>query len=86
MDEKSYIQGQRSVYTTLLVIAKENLGYSTEKSIEYYIAEREDTMRVLRALCEEFGDNDWEYDLYLPDIIEKHLENYLYDKKIYGPV
>ena len=42
-----------------------------------WIEEREETIIKLREICQDFGDNDWPDDLYLPDIIEKHLYNHL---------
>jgi hypothetical protein len=39
--------------------------------------ERKQAIAVLRELCGKFGDNDWPDDLYLSDIIEKHLGDYL---------
>lgn len=41
------------------------------------LIEREDSIAVLRRVCEEYGDNDWSEDLHLADIIEKHLERHL---------
>lgn len=35
--------------------------------------ERLELVSVLRRLCAKLGDNDWPDDLYLPDVIEKHL-------------
>lgn len=39
--------------------------------------ERDEAIRILRDVCEEFGDNDWDNDLHLADIIEKHLHRNL---------
>jgi hypothetical protein len=39
-----------------------------------------DTVRLsLRNLCRDFGDNDWDDDLHLADVVEKHLGRHLYD-------
>ncbi len=35
--------------------------------------ERAETVALLREACGEYGDNEWPDDLYLPDVIEKHL-------------
>jgi hypothetical protein len=43
--------------------------------------ERADAVRELREICEDFGDNDWEDDLHLADVIGKHLGNALYEEK-----
>jgi hypothetical protein len=36
-----------------------------------------ETVKVLRQVCEQHGDNDWPDDLHLADIIEKHLWRHL---------
>lgn len=36
-------------------------------------SERLQAIQKLRGICEEHGDNDWEDDLHLADIIGKHL-------------
>lgn len=35
--------------------------------------ERDETIAMLRHVCEEHGDNDWPDNLHLADVIEKHL-------------
>jgi hypothetical protein len=35
--------------------------------------EREDVIKLLRDRLEDYGDNDWPDELYLPDVLEKHL-------------
>ena len=42
--------------------------------------ERGATISVLRGLCGEFGDNDWDDNLHLVDVLEKHLEPHLEEK------
>lgn len=39
--------------------------------------ERSETISCLRHLCAKYGDNDWDDDLHLVDIIEKHLIKHL---------
>jgi hypothetical protein len=39
--------------------------------------ERDDVRKVLRCICEDFGDNDWPDDLHLVDVIYKHLYRHL---------
>lgn len=43
-------------------------------------SERLGAIQALRKTCEYFGDNDWEPDLHLADIIEKHLCRCLEEK------
>lgn len=40
--------------------------------------ERVKAIAALRDLCASFGDNDWDDDLNLYDIIEKHLARHLH--------
>lgn len=40
-------------------------------------AEMSDARRVVRDLCEEFGDTDWDESLHLADVIDRHLGRYL---------
>lgn len=39
--------------------------------------ERSAAVDALRELCGEYGDNDWDSDLHLADVIEKHLRRHL---------
>lgn len=48
--------------------------------ISQLTSERLGAIQALRKTCEYFGDNDWEPDLHLADIIEKHLCRYLEEK------
>lgn len=47
------------------------------KAHKNWITERECLRSVLRDLCDEFGDNDWPDDLWMPDVVEKHLARHL---------
>lgn len=72
--ERGYIEGKRRVYLNMLSEALRGLGYdSTEEKAAVWAQERSETVAMLRTMCEDFGDNDWPDDLYLPDVIEKHL-------------
>lgn len=42
--------------------------------------EREQTISALRNICSTYGDNDWDDDLHLADVIAKHLHRNLNDK------
>lgn len=42
-----------------------------------WVIERQETLAKLRQICSEFGDLDFDDDLYIPDILEKHLYMYL---------
>lgn len=36
-----------------------------------------DARAVLRRLCDDHGDNDWDDSLYLADVLDKHLGDHL---------
>ncbi|HTG95725.1 MAG TPA: hypothetical protein VL866_24195 [Pyrinomonadaceae bacterium] len=75
-EEAAYALGQKSIYREMLGTALRHLD-SDEYSREELIKERVDTIAVLRGLCEEHGDNDWDDDLYLADVVSKHLGDHL---------
>lgn len=78
MDEKSYIQGSRAAWSSVLRECLRNLGYENpEAQKANWITEREAAIAQLRAVCKSFGDNDWDESLHLADIIEKHLARHL---------
>ena len=53
-----------------------------KKLYEFTDTERQETIRTLRGLCKDFGDNNWPDNLHLGDVIEKHLGKYLVDNPI----
>jgi len=75
MDEISYRQGERAAWRRILGTAVRELG--PEGDAERWRLERADVVAQLRSLCEEFGDNQWEDDLHLGDVIDKHLGRHL---------
>ena len=75
--DQSWINGERSALKRNLQFILGELMYSDEFTREKLIKEREDTIAALRSICDEFGDNDWDENLYLPDVIEKHLSRHL---------
>lgn len=40
--------------------------------------ERKDVVKYLKTTLKDWGDTDWDYDLHLVDILDKHLFDYLY--------
>jgi hypothetical protein len=81
-EETAYLDGQRSAWLALYRACLRHLGYTaqagpTAPSQEAWIIEREETIAVLRALCREHGDNEWDATLSLADILDKHLGKYL---------
>lgn len=75
--EQSYIQGQRVLLLSQLQQILRELGITDDVTKEQLIIEREKTVAMLRRVCGCFGDNDWPDNLYLPDIIDKHLATHL---------
>lgn len=76
MSEKDWITGHRAAWQSILSQALRELGDAAPKAARL-VAEREAAIATLRQVCEEFGDNDWEPNLHLSDIIDKHLACYL---------
>lgn len=78
MNEVDYQRGQRSVLTSILADCVRRLGYETPVAQSTnWISEREEAIAMLRSVCEDHGDNDWDEKLHLADIIEKHLYKHL---------
>ena len=76
--EAGYSAGRRSAYRTLLMQCARELGKGdplTEAAA--MMAELSDTKVALRRVCEKFGDIDYPENLYLADVVEKHLERHL---------
>jgi hypothetical protein len=77
-EEQAYIRGSTAAWRSILGQALMQLGIDDPKAKQArWVAERLDTIAVLRDLCGEHGDNDWPDNLYLADIIEKHLGKHL---------
>lgn len=77
-NETWWIAGDRAAWRTMLGECLRHLGYDSEECREVaWITEREDAVAKLREVCEWHGDNDWEDNLHLADVIEKHLYNHL---------
>lgn len=75
--EQSWVNGERSALKNQLGQALKGLMYDKEFTREKLIKEREEIIAALRDICNDFGDNDWDEELYLPDVIEKHLARHL---------
>lgn len=86
-EEKIYIRGQRGVYRSLLSTALRGLDVDdapddlavAQLRIARLEAHLADARVQLRMLCDDFGDNDWEDDDHLGDVIDKHLGKHLYE-------
>jgi len=77
-DERKWEEGNRAAWRSLLSMAMRHLE-PQDRDKAQLVAELEDVRTHLRRLCEEYGDNDWDDDLHLGDVIDKHLAPYLDD-------
>ena len=73
-NESSFEQGSRAAFVSVLQTCLIRLGYEDpENKKTSWLLEREAAISSLRDVCEQHGDNDWDEELNLSDIIEKHL-------------
>ena len=78
MTEQDYIEGSRRAHINMLMYCLQALGVDgPEVEKARWIVERQETVAKLRQICESHGDNDWEDNLNLADVIEKHLWKHL---------
>jgi hypothetical protein len=76
--ERAYLDGSRQAWLLMLGECIRHLRDSTEPlEAAQLLSERTEAVAVLRRGCEEFGDNDWDDNLHLADVIDKHLLRYL---------
>jgi hypothetical protein len=75
-EEAAYIAGGNAAWAFILSEAMRNLG-GADLTAAHLISERHDVVVALRSICEDYGDNDWEDNLHLADVIEKHLRPHL---------
>lgn len=75
-EEQAYCTGRASAFRSLLGGCIRELGQE-ERDVHGWRLERADTVAALRELCRDYGDNDWQDNLHLGDVINKHLVPYL---------
>ena len=76
--DKAYEKGSRMAWLSMLGQCLIHLGVDDpEMQHAALIAERKLTILALRNVCAEFGDNEWEDNLHLADVVEKHLHRNL---------
>jgi hypothetical protein len=72
--DRHFIAGMRATAVGILQYALGELGYSdTEATRAKWVMERAQIVAKLREICADLGDNDWNDDLHLADVIDKHL-------------
>lgn len=75
-EEAAYMEGRKAILRQHLgTILRELDGEDLTR--ERLMLERADAIAALRRVCREHGDNDWTDNLYLSDIIDKHLADHL---------
>jgi hypothetical protein len=80
--EAGYIVGYKAAWRRLLGEAIGELGLrGADKDLAGLHVERTDAVAQLRMLCREHGDNDWDDDDHLGDVIDKHLGRYLSERE-----
>jgi hypothetical protein len=73
-EEAAYVQGSRTAWRSILGEALMHLGIDDPEAAKArWIIERIDAIEALREMCKKRGDNDWSDNLYLADIINKHV-------------
>ena len=77
-DELNYELGNRAAWLSMLQSCLRQLGIDDEDAGRArWVSEREQTVAALRSVCERHGDNEWDEDLHLADVVSKHLERHL---------
>lgn len=77
LKEQAWLQGERAALIRQLSNVLKELSYDDTFTKEQLIKEREETISALRSICDKHGDNNWDEDLHLADVINKHLAKYL---------
>jgi hypothetical protein len=73
-----YRQGEKAAFTSMLRTCLRGLDVDDlAKAQAVWVLERQAVIVVLRRLCEEFGDDDWEDNDHLGDVLAKHLGDHL---------
>jgi hypothetical protein len=77
-EERAYVEGSRAAWLSMLRECLKQLGHDdTDAARVRWIAEREQTVAVLRTVCRTHGDNEWEDGCHLADVVDKHLYRHL---------
>ena len=81
MNEVDYIQGNKAAYSNILKFCIKQLDDNDyieyEKAYINLLTERTEAILALRAVCSIISDNNWQDNLHLADIINKHILNYI---------
>ena len=78
MNEQDYITGSRAAWLAMLQTCLHNLDVDDVAAGQaQWVSEREQTVAMLRQVCEQHGDNDWAETLHLADVVDNHLMKHL---------
>lgn len=81
--EQIWLQGNRAAWLALLTQALKELGVNQSEieqplvGMARTVSHLEETRKALRIICRRHGDNNWDDDLHLADVIDKHLGEHL---------
>lgn len=76
-NDRWYLEGRKGAFAEILRHCMGQIGQTQYTIAEVLTVERVETLKMLRQVCERFGDNDWPDNLHLADVIEKHLMRHL---------
>lgn len=76
-EELAYENGSRMAWLSMFRECLRHLQGEPEARAMMWVSERTEAIAALRRVCGEYGDNDWDENLHLADIIEKHLGKHL---------
>lgn len=72
--DQLWSEGYKAAYSRILAECLRHLGCDDpEAGKARWLLERTAVVACLRSACRDYGDNDWDDDLHLVDVIEKHL-------------
>jgi hypothetical protein len=77
-EDRAYVRGRQAAYLEIFRTVAMELDFLKDEEqikskLSHLLQERHFAIDALRTVCGMHGDNDWPDNLYLPDIIEKHL-------------
>lgn len=70
--EQGWSEGYKAAARSMMRHAMTHLDAPGKTEAQWKL-ERAAIVAMLRQVCAEHGDNDWPDNLYLPDVIAKHL-------------
>ena len=79
MDElldRKYCEGQHALAQSMLQHVAQFLK-KDDRDRASLLRELDASRMVIRRLCELIGDTDWDDNLWLPDVLEKHLARHV---------